>query len=303
MDLFGAMGGGGLQMPRGEQKLSDTSETVHISSLALLKMLIHGRAGIPLEVMGIMVGEFIDEYTVRVVDVFTIPQTATGQSVEAVDDAYQATMMEKLALVGRPESMVGWYHSHPGFGCWLSGMDVETARSYEQQLARSVSVVVDPVQSVRGKVVIDAFRCIPQHMLLGHQPEPRQTTSNVGFLHKGSIQAIVNGLNKLYYNMPIAYRKNEYETSMLLNVHKNSWREGLKVADPAKHQKEMVEAVEKINSLITQATTFVTSGKDEDAVGNVGKFNPMSHLRAEADGLLSSNLDQSIGAMICAVAF
>jgi 26S proteasome regulatory subunit N11 len=302
MDLFSALGGGGMQAPRGDQKLCDTSETIHISSLALLKMLIHGRAGIPLEVMGIMVGEFIDEYTVRVVDVFTIPQTATGQSVESVDDAYQATMMEKLALVGRPESMVGWYHSHPGFGCWLSGMDVETARSYEQQLARSVSVVIDPVQSVRGKVVIDAFRCIPQHMVMAQQ-EARQTTSNVGFIHKGSIQALVNGLNKLYYNMPIAYRKNEHETSMLLNVHKRSWREGLRVADPDKHQREVLEAVDKINSLVTQATAFVTSGKDEDSIGNVGKFNPVSHLRSEADSLLSSNLDQTIGQMIAAVAF
>jgi len=302
MDLFGAMGGAGGGMPRGEQKLSDTSETVHVSSLALLKMLIHGRAGIPLEVMGIMVGEFIDEYTVRVVDVFNIPQTATGQSVEAVDDAYQAQMMEKLALVGRPESMVGWYHSHPGFGCWLSGMDVETAKSYEQQLQRSVSVVIDPIQSVRGKVVIDAFRCIPQQMVMAHL-EPRQTTSNIGFIHKGSIQAIVNGLNKLYYNMPIAYRKNEHETGMLLNVHKRNWREALKVADPEEHSKEVAEAVDKINSLVNQATTFVTSGNDEDTVGNVGKFNPMSHLRSEADGLLTQTLDHTIGSMIAAVAF
>lgn len=22
--------------------------------------------------------------------------------------------------------VVGWYHSHPGFGCWLSGVDVNT---------------------------------------------------------------------------------------------------------------------------------------------------------------------------------
>lgn len=303
MDLFGAMGGAGMGRGQGgEQKLNDTAETIHVSSLALLKMLIHGRAGIPLEVMGIMVGEFIDEFTVRVVDVFTIPQTATGQSVEAVDDAYQATMMEMLALVGRPESMVGWYHSHPGFGCWLSGMDVETARSYEQQLARSVSVVIDPVQSVRGKVVIDAFRCIPRQTLMS-QSEARQTTSNIGFLHKGSIQAIVNGLNKLYYNMPVTYRKNEHETSMLLNVHKRGWRESLKVVEPEKHHKEMREKVELLNSLINQATTFVTSGSDEDNIGNVGKFNPVRHLRSEADGLLSSNLDQSIGSMIGAVAF
>jgi len=39
------------------------------------------------EVMGLMLGEFVNEYNVRVVD---------------------------------------WYHSHPGFGCWLSSTDVST---------------------------------------------------------------------------------------------------------------------------------------------------------------------------------
>ena len=29
-------------------------------------------------------------------------------------------------LVARPEMVVGWYHSHPGFGCWLSGVDINT---------------------------------------------------------------------------------------------------------------------------------------------------------------------------------
>lgn len=40
-------------------------------------MLKHGRAGIPLEVMGLMLGEFVDDYTVRVIDVFAMPQNGT----------------------------------------------------------------------------------------------------------------------------------------------------------------------------------------------------------------------------------
>ena len=35
-------------------------------------MLKHGRAGVPLEVMGLMLGEFVDEYTIKVVDVFAM---------------------------------------------------------------------------------------------------------------------------------------------------------------------------------------------------------------------------------------
>ena len=31
-----------------------------------------------------------------------------------------------LCCIRRPEMVVGWYHSHPGFGCWLSGVDINT---------------------------------------------------------------------------------------------------------------------------------------------------------------------------------
>ena len=34
---------------------------------------IIGRAGVPLEVMGLLLGEFVDDYTVKVVDVFAMP--------------------------------------------------------------------------------------------------------------------------------------------------------------------------------------------------------------------------------------
>lgn len=50
-----------------------------------------------------------------------MPQTGTGVSVEAVDPVFQAKMLDMLKQTGRPEMVVGWYHSHPGFGCWLSG--------------------------------------------------------------------------------------------------------------------------------------------------------------------------------------
>lgn len=44
-------------------------------------MLKHGRAGVPMEVMGLMLGEFVDDYTVRVIDVFAMPQSGTVCSV------------------------------------------------------------------------------------------------------------------------------------------------------------------------------------------------------------------------------
>ena len=79
-----------------------------------------------MEVMGLMLGEFIDDYTISVVDVFAMPQSGTGVSVEAIDPVFQMQMLQMLKQTGRPEMVVGWYHSHPGFGCWLSGVDINT---------------------------------------------------------------------------------------------------------------------------------------------------------------------------------
>lgn len=96
-------------------------------------------------------------------------------------------MLDMLKQTGRPEMVVGWYHSHPGFGCWLSSVDVNTQQSFESLNKRAVAVVVDPIQSVKGKVVIDAFRTISQQAQIFGQ-EPRQTTSNIGHLQKPTIQ-------------------------------------------------------------------------------------------------------------------
>lgn len=195
-----------------------------------------------MEVMGLMLGEFVDDYTVRVTDVFAMPQSGTGVSVEAVDPVFQSTMMEMLRQTGRPEMVVGWYHSHPGFGCWLSSTDMNTAQSFEQLTARAVAVVIDPIQSVKGKVVIDAFRLIsPQTIMMGQ--EPRQTTSNIGHLHKPSIQALIHGLNRHYYSIAIDYRKNDLEQRMLGNLYRASWQDGMKVIPYAEHEKQNEELV------------------------------------------------------------
>ena len=120
--------GASLNIPTPGQDVPtmDTSEQVLISPLALLKMLKHGRAGVPMEVMGLMLGEFVDDFTIRVVDVFAMPQSGTGVSVEAVDPVFQTKILDMLKQTGRPEMVVGWYHSHPGFGPWLSSVDVNT---------------------------------------------------------------------------------------------------------------------------------------------------------------------------------
>lgn len=182
--------------------------------------------------------------------------------------------------------VVGWYHSHPGFGCWLSSVDINTQQvhtssnvigmishsplqSFEQMQSRCVAVVIDPIQSVKGKVVIDAFRLInPQTVIAGR--EPRQTTSNIGHINKPSIQALVHGLNRHYYSIAVNYRKTELEQSMLMNLHKRNWTEGLKLHDFCSH-KQSNEADIKV--LLTGSAPYLETditGVSENANAVLG---------------------------------
>lgn len=283
----------------------DTKETVYISSIALLKMLKHGRAGVPMEVMGLMLGEFVDDYTVNVVDVFAMPQSGTGVSVEAVDDVFQAKMMDMLKQTGRDQMVVGWYHSHPGFGCWLSSVDVNTQKSFEQLNSRAVAVVVDPIQSVKGKVVIDAFRLIDTGALINNL-EPRQTTSNTGLLNKANIQALIHGLKRHYYSLNIDYHKTAKETKMLMNLHKEQWQSGLKMYDYEEKEESNLAATKSMVKIAEQYSKRIEEEKElteeELKTRYVGRQDPKKHLSETADETLENNIVSVLTAGVNSVA-
>ncbi|KAK2466119.1 hypothetical protein APHAL10511_001761 [Amanita phalloides] len=291
------------QNASGELVVPDNAEVIHISSLALLKMLKHGRAGVPMEVMGLMLGEFVDEYTVQVIDVFAMPQSGTTVTVESVDHVFQQKMVDMLKQTGRPEMVVGWYHSHPGFGCWLSSVDINTQQSFEQLDLRSVAVVIDPIQSVKGKVVIDAFRLIdPRTVMTGR--EPRQTTSNIGHINKPSIQALIHGLNRHYYSIVVDYRKTELEQTMLMNLHKRNWTEGLKLRDFQIHKESNEQG---IKSMLTLAEAYNKSVQEESTLTpaqlktrHVGKQDPKRHLEEVVEKAMGDQVIQNLGTMLLA---
>ena len=47
-------------------KLENLNNNLYVNTL--------GRAGVPMEVMGLMLGQFVDDYTITCVDVFAMPQ-------------------------------------------------------------------------------------------------------------------------------------------------------------------------------------------------------------------------------------
>ena len=137
---------------------------VRISAIALLKMVLHAKSGGSFEVMGLMQGRACPETrTIYVFDAFALPVHGTETRVNAQNEAYEymVTHLEHSRVVGRTEPAVGWYLSHPGSGGWLSGTDVQTQQTNQQQ-DPFVAVVIDPIRTITvGQVDIGAFRTYP----------------------------------------------------------------------------------------------------------------------------------------------
>jgi len=136
---------------------------VRISSVALMKMVMHARSGGALEVMGLMMGKIAGD-TFVVTDAFRLPVEGTETRVNASEQAieYIVQYFQTCRDSGTPDNAVGWYHSHPGYGCWLSGIDVSTQASQQMYQDPFLAVVIDPNRTVSaGKVEIGAFRTFP----------------------------------------------------------------------------------------------------------------------------------------------
>jgi 26S proteasome regulatory subunit N11 len=299
--LNGLGGLGGRQ--RGiDQPMNDTSEQIYISPLALLKMLRHGKAGIPLEVMGLMLGDYVDEYTVKCIDVFSMPQSGTETTIESIDEGFQVKMVEMLKQTGRNEIVVGWYHSHPGFGCWLSQTDINTQKTFEQQVPRTVAVVVDPIQSVRGKVVIDAFRTYGNSGLNFSDSDQRQTTSNLGEVKRTKGFSLKDLARITYYSILIGYRKNDLETKMLLNLKKSFWDSGFKLRDSKKADEENLKKIDDINKLSEKYVAWIEGEINKSSkdiyMNSVGKYNPRDHLETTVEELVTDNLNTCLTSML-----
>lgn len=193
-----------------------------------------------------------------------------------------------------------------GFGCWLSSTDCNTQQSFETLNKRAVAVVIDPIQSVKGKVVIDAFRLMnPQLAMMGQ--ESRQSTSNVGHLNRPSIQALIHGLNRHYYSLNIDYRKNDLEVKMLSNVRAKKWSKGLVCKDFSEHSEANQTMVK---GMVTLAKDYNERVQDEEKkteneilVENVGKIDPKRHLTESIDDLMANNIDQAMTTAMSAIIF
>jgi COP9 signalosome complex subunit 5 len=197
---------------------------IRISAVALLKMVMHARSGGSLEVMGLMQG-YISDHSFIVTDAFRLPVEGTETRVNAQDEAneYMVAYLQSCRDSGRMENAVGWYHSHPGYGCWLSGIDVGTQMAQQQYSDPFVAVVIDPDRTISaGKVEIGAFRTYPQDYK--NESEKGSTGDDDGYqsIPLAKIEDFGAHASR-YYALEVSHYKSSLDTKLLQLLWNKYW--------------------------------------------------------------------------------
>jgi COP9 signalosome complex subunit 5 len=184
-------------------------------------MVMHARSGGSLEVMGYMQGKIQGDAFV-VTDAFRLPVEGTETRVNASDEAneYTVSYLEACRNNGQADNAVGWYHSHPGYGCWLSGIDVTTQATHQKYGDPFLAVVIDPDRTISaGKVEIGAFRTYPDN----YQPPANQSTDDDYQTIPTNKAADYGTHANRYYPLEISHYKSTLDTHILDQLWNKYW--------------------------------------------------------------------------------
>lgn len=132
--------------------------SIQVSKLACLKILGHASRGGSIEIMGMLVGTTRGDQII-VFDSYELPVEGTETRVNAQSESYEYMVQYMSEMVPKTHTIVGWYHSHPGYDCWLSNIDMHTQDLNQNYQDPYVAIVVDPTKSMKeGSLAIGAFR-------------------------------------------------------------------------------------------------------------------------------------------------
>lgn len=163
VDKRSLLGTNGKENPWGHNPRFFSS--VSISRLACLKALEHALRGGSIEVMGMLIGTIMNDQFV-IFDVFELPVEGTETRVNAQTESYEYMVQYVDEMLPVNQNIVGWYHSHPGYDCWLSSIDMHTQQLNQNFQDPYVAIVIDPHKSTKErKLCIGAFRTIQEPSL------------------------------------------------------------------------------------------------------------------------------------------
>jgi len=272
-------------------------------------MVMHARSGGSLEVMGLMLGK-IEAHTFVVTDAFRLPVEGTETRVNAQDEAneYMVEFLQRAREQGQSDNAVGWYHSHPGYGCWLSGIDVNTQKTQQQFQDPFCAIVIDPDRTVSaGKVEIGAFRTYPQQYI--EEKEKSSSKSGGGGTDSDGFQTIP--LGKIedfgahaahYYSLEVSHYKSSLDAKILEALWNKYWVQTLSSSPLISNRDYGTKQISDLARKMQQETASGKRFKSMQAPGTGGEKDQLAKLghagskiaREEDMGLLAAKVKDQV---------
>ncbi|KIJ90495.1 hypothetical protein K443DRAFT_686728 [Laccaria amethystina LaAM-08-1] len=226
-----------------------------ISAVALIKMVIHARSGVPHEIMGLMQGKVMGN-SIVIMDSFALPVQGTETRVNAASEAneYMVEYIQGSEKAGRLENAIGWYHSHPGYGCWLSGIDVNTQMNNQKFQDPFLAVVIDPNRTISaGKVDIGAFRTYPEN----YTP-PSASASEYQSIPLSKIEDFGVHANQ-YYQVDVEIFKSSLDNELLALLWNKYWVNTLSQSPLISNRAYSVSQLSDLHQKLAKAQSSVNS--------------------------------------------
>ena len=173
---------------------------------------------------------------------------------------------------------MGWYHSHPGYGCWMSGIDCSTQMLNQQYQEPWLAVIIDPIRTcAAGKVEIGAFRTYPE----GYKP-PETGPSEYQTIPLAKIEDF--GVHaEQYYSLPVSFFKSSLDAHMLELLWNKYWVNTLSSSPLAGNRAFVAGQVADLAEKL-EAAEAATHGGAAAAGGLVGLPGVRAARRAGAPG-------------------
>ncbi|OMH82072.1 Alpha,alpha-trehalose-phosphate synthase [UDP-forming] A [Zancudomyces culisetae] len=222
--------------------------TVGLKKTEALYFADHAHNGGDIEVMGLLQGK-VQGTSIVVMDVFALPVEGTETRVNAQQEAYEYMVryLENSKKVGREENVIGWYHSHPGYGCWLSGIDVNTQK-LNQRYQDPWLAIVDYSPDIPTSRKADSL--------------PSEKIEDFG-MH-----------SNMYYQLDVSYFKSNIDKQVLDSIWTQYWGNALSKKITTTHTKslELKIRAEAEKLEILADSTPPSAPKDQVYGGKLANF-------------------------------
>ncbi len=144
------------------------------------------------ECIGLVLGRIM-ENEISVTDI--VPIGAGTAVFVDITDYEKVFSLISFSRIEQGEVIVGWAHTHPGLGLFLSGTDIQTQRLYQKMHPKAFALVLDPMKVSKKFSGFNIYRL--------DEKKPHPITEEYYFDQEFDFLSVLESLTSELYLVPI----------------------------------------------------------------------------------------------------